>query len=174
MVISDGALWIRNIVEELFPNAIMILDLFHLIEKVYTFASGKFPFNEKDAKIYAKDIADKLEEGRWKEVLSSLDPKEEHLSVNLYSYIDSNKDRIDYPLYRSKGYFVGSGAIESGNKVVMQKRMKLAGMRWSVESAQYLLSLRAKFESKNWVSEVEAILSEQHPINGECLRIPRK
>ena len=29
---------------------------------------------------------------------------------------------LDYPMYRAKGYFVGSGAIESGNKTVMQAR----------------------------------------------------
>ena len=144
------------------------------IEKVHTFASAKFPTNDQKAKSYAKGIADKLSDGKWKEVLASLNPHEEYMKVNLYSYIESNKDRIDYPLYRSKGYFIGSGAIESGNKVVMQKRMKLAGMRWSPEYAQYLLSLRARYESKKWVSDVESVLAEQYPISGECLRIPRK
>ena len=35
----------------------------------------------------------------------------------------------------------GSVMIESENKSVLQKMMKLAGMRWNVELAQYILSL---------------------------------
>ncbi|MDR0684516.1 MAG: hypothetical protein LBF83_05255 [Spirochaetaceae bacterium] len=31
---SDGAAWIRNMVEELFPDAQQILDFFHLCENV--------------------------------------------------------------------------------------------------------------------------------------------
>jgi hypothetical protein len=55
---------------------------------------------------------------------------------------------------------VGSGAIESGNKVVMQKRLKLAGMRWNEITAQYLLTLRTKFESGLWkTSVVKAVIS---------------
>jgi hypothetical protein len=56
--------------------------------------------------------------------------------------------------YKEKGYYVGSGAIESGNKVVLQKRLKLAGMRWNELPAQYLLSLRAKYESGLWLESV--------------------
>ena len=51
------------------------------------------------------------------------------------------------PEYKSKGYFCGSGAVESGNKVVLQKRLKQSGMRWEAETAQYLLTLKSKYES---------------------------
>ena len=35
IILSDGATWIRNMCEELFPDAIQILDLFHLCENTY-------------------------------------------------------------------------------------------------------------------------------------------
>jgi len=53
------------------------------------------------------------------------------------------------------GWFVGSGAVESGNKVVLQKRLKQAGMRWNPDTAQYLLTLCAKEESGRWEQDVE-------------------
>ena len=65
----------------------------------------------------------------------------------IFIYITNNKDNIDYPAYKAKGWFVGSGAIESGNKTVLQNRLKLPGMRWNVSTAQYVLSLKAKLES---------------------------
>jgi hypothetical protein len=86
-------------------------------------------------------------------------PGEEKLPaniVNLRTYINNNIDKVDYPKYKEKGYFVGSGAIESANKVILQRRLKQAGMRWSVPGAQSVLSLRAKVESGRWESDVES------------------
>ena len=75
------------------------------------------------------------------------------------TYLINNIDKVNYPEYKEKGYFVGSGAIESANKVVVQRRLKQAGMRWSVFGAQALLSLRAKVESNLWEKDVRPVLS---------------
>jgi len=64
---------------------------------------------------------------------------------------------VDYPKYKEMGYFVGSGAVESDNKVILQRRLKQSGMRWSVQGTQFLLSLRAKVESNRWF-DVESLL----------------
>jgi hypothetical protein len=42
VMISDGAAWIRNMREELFPDARQILDFYHLCENVNTFAKHAF------------------------------------------------------------------------------------------------------------------------------------
>jgi len=60
-------------------------------------------------------------------------------------------------VYRERGYFVGSGAIESTNKTIVQQRLKRAGMRWGISGAQALLSLRAKDESRKWNDVVKAV-----------------
>ena len=100
----------------------------------------------------------RLEEGGWKDVLTELkNYKNRSLKngyVNLYTYISNNQNNIDYPAYKQRGFFVGSGAIESGNKVVLQSRLKLPGMRWNIQTAQYILSLKAKIESGLWNSMV--------------------
>ena len=162
VILSDGAKWIRNMGEELFPDAIQILDLFHLCENTYAYAKAIFRNNESKYKPWADDIVSKLKNGEKHEVLRILSklknrkiPKN---TVNLHTYVTNNFDRIDYKLYEEKGYYVGSGAIESGNKVVLQKRMKLAGMRWSETPAQNLLSLRAKFESGLWKTSVVSVV----------------
>ena len=67
---------------------------------------------------------------------------------------------MDYPAYKAKGYFVGSGAIESGNIRLMQNRMKLQGMRWKLSSGQGMLSLKAKYESGKWDDVVQ--LMQEH------------
>ena len=156
VIIGDGASWIWTISNEMFPNAIQILDLFHLSENVYKYAKEIFGSNQKKYDPWAKRIIQKLKSGLKDEVLQEITAltREKNPEFKLCRYIRNNYNRIDYPEYIEKGFYIGSGAIESGNKSVMQKRLKLAGMRWGEKSAQYLLSLRAKFESNLWQSEV--------------------
>ena len=152
VVIGDGATWIRNICDELFPDAIQILDLFHLSENTFKYAKAIFNNDEKKYKPWAENVIEKFKNGKKEEALEKIKeyegaklPKD---TINLANYVNNNIDRINYAEYAEKGFYVGSGAIESG--VVLQKRLKLAGMRWNVQTAQYLLSLRAKFESDLW------------------------
>ena len=156
VIIGDGAAWIRNMGNELFPEAVQILDLFHLKENIYSYAKYKFSHNEKEYVPWAEAFIDKVEKGKVDEVLPLLpeDEKPPTGVVNLRTYILNNIDKIDYPTYKEKGYFVGSGAIESANKVILQRRLKQAGMRWDVKKAQAILSLRAKVESKRWRTDV--------------------
>jgi hypothetical protein len=152
VVTADGATWIKTICNEIFPDAVMILDLYHLRENIYTYAKHKFPNNTAKYTAWA-EAAIKMVENEQAEALLKLLPEGEKAPagcVNLRNYITCNSDRIKYQEYWNAGYFVGSGAIESGNKLIVQQRLKQAGMRWSVKGAQSVLSLRAKDESNLW------------------------
>ena len=71
--------------------------------------------------------------------------------------IENNKDKIDYSRYEKNDWFVGSGVIESSNKMVVQQRSKHARMRWSVDGANYIIALKCMDESKHW-NEIEKIV----------------
>ncbi len=75
--------------------------------------------------------------------------------VNLHTYLTNNIGNIDYKRYREEGLYVGSGAIGSSNKTVLQRRMRQAGMRWDVPTAQNMVTLRARAVSGKWIEEVE-------------------
>jgi hypothetical protein len=159
VVLSDGAAWIRKTVAEFFPDAQHILDFFHLSENVHEYAKHYFRMDESKYKPWAEDICALLREGRHIEVSRELKThSKSHMDkcpVSLSLYIANNIQNIDYPTYEAKGWYIGSGAIESGNKIVMQQRLKQAGMRWNIDTAQCLLTLKAKFESGLWRSDVE-------------------
>jgi len=154
IILSDGATWIKNLCELLFPDAILILDKFHLDENIYDYAKAIFNNDEKKYKPWAKMIIKYIMDDKIDKALDEIDKvnfeKIPKGTVNLKGYINNNKERIHYKEYIKKGYYVGSGAIESGNKTVLQKRLKQAGMRWGVPTAQAMLSIRAKFESGLW------------------------
>ncbi len=62
-----------------------------------------------------------------------------------------------YGFYREKKLIIGSGAIESAHKEVIQKRMKLSGQRWSKKGAQAILQLRTTKKSAKWWSVLDTI-----------------
>jgi len=157
VLLSDGATWIRNVREELFPDAQQILDFFHLCENVCTFAKHVFGTDASQYAKWADEICVLLKDSKSQDVLNELKKlrKPSTCSVDLYGYIKNNASNIDYAKYIDDGLFIGSGASESGNKSVLHQRLKQAGMRWNVQTAQYLLSLRAKYKSELWQQEVE-------------------
>jgi hypothetical protein len=155
VLLSDGATWIRNMKEAVFPDAQQILDLYHLCENVSNFAKSLYFMDEKKYKPWSDEVCGMLKEGKTQEALLAVGKCGRAPSgFNLYGYIENNLSNIDYPSYRSQGLFVGSGAIESGNKIVLQKRLKQSGMRWNPKTAQYMLTLRAKQLSGLWNEEV--------------------
>ena len=63
---------------------------------------------------------------------------------------------MDYKYYLEQGWFIGSGAIESAHRNVVQHRMKLNGQRWG-SKAQPILNLRAANKSDKWDKVVQLI-----------------
>jgi hypothetical protein len=159
--ISDGATWLRNMINELFPEAIQILDKFHLIENIYEYA--KYVFDEDMIKVekFKNKIIDYCYSNEYNLIVKELN-KYRDISIprticNLPVYLENNKDKINYSKYEHNGWFVGSGAIESSNKTVVQLRLKQAGMRWSIDGANYIITLRCMYESNNW-DKIEKIV----------------
>ena len=109
-------------------------------------------------KPWAEDICKALKKSQFQQVLKELLPyKNKKLGscpFNIYGYIENNLGSIDYAKYLKKGYFIGSGAVESGNKIILQRRLKQSGMRWNTKSAQSLLTLVSKEESDLWGLDV--------------------
>ncbi len=63
---------------------------------------------------------------------------------------------MDYKYYQQIGCgIIGSGAIESAHRTVVQKRMKLSGQRWSKKGAQNMLNLRVTHMNGQWSKVIE-------------------
>jgi hypothetical protein len=170
VLISDGATWIRNLKEEIFPDAQQILDFYHLCEAVGEFAKAFFKLDESKYKPWSDKMCELLRASRHQEVLDEINRLGKHrvakIKPNLYNYIENNKNNIDYSEYKRKGWYIGSGAIESGNKTVLQRRLKQAGMRWNIENAQYIVSLMSKAKSDLWVKDVVHLVKSRYETRG--------
>jgi hypothetical protein len=161
VVMGDGAQWIWNMCEELFPDAVQILDFYHFSENVHNYSKVLYTENEVARKGFVNKAIGFTLEGEIDKVVKFVEEKKLSKlpdgTVNLPVYILNNRERINYSDLKKDGYYIGSGAIESGNKVVIQKRMKQSGMRWSIEGGQYIAALRGKYKSGNWDEVVDII-----------------
>lgn len=161
IIVGDGAAWIWNMVKEVFPDAVEILDYYHLDENTNDYAKFIYPEDEVGRKKWVKSVLDSVLNGKVEKAIELVEEKKaDKVPENirdLYTYITNNQHRIDYKIFKEKGYYIGSGAIESANKTVIQQRMKQSGMRWSVDGGQYIAVLRTKHESKNWDDVIDKI-----------------
>lgn len=152
VAIGDGAPWIWNQIAEHFPDAIQILDWYHVTEYLWDAAHAIYGRDTDLSKQWAKQQLDQLWEGQVDAVLRAL---AEHASkgeavTNAIRYYTNNQSRMDYARYRDLGLQVGSGTIESGCKHVIAHRLKQAGMIWNLESARAMAKARAWMKSGRW------------------------
>ena len=68
----------------------------------------------------------------------------------LLNYYEVNRRRMRYKTFRDKGLLIGSGAMESAHRTVVQSRLKRSGQRWSIRGVQNVLNLRIINKSGHW------------------------
>ncbi len=156
--ISDGATWIKNWIEDSFPAAISILDYYHACEHLHQFSNSFFKdkiveqnwTNQQKELLLTSKVLEVIKNIK---VLTKTNSKE---AEKLIAYYEANKERMDYQKYKQIGCgIIGSGAIESAHRTVIQKRMKLSGQRWSKDGAQNMLNLRVINKNHQWGKIVE-------------------
>lgn len=154
--VNDGAVWIWLIVAMCYAPCVEIIDWWHLVEKLWAAANALLGQGQAQTTAWVHQQKSHLWTGQRRAVLQAL----RHLCPRtaplpeavrpLLSYLFHHRHRMDYERFRQAGYPVGSGSTESACKVVVQERMKQAGMRWNRESAQAMLALRCVLLSGRW------------------------
>lgn len=149
--IADGARWIWNWVEDTYPDCEQIVDFFHAKEHLYEFAKEYFKDKNQRDKWASKQSQVMLSQGISPiiKVLNNLTNKTEKLR-QLIGYYKNHEKRMQYHIFKEKGLLIGSGAIESAHKDVLQKRLKLSGQRWTKQGLQQMAQLRVAYKSNNW------------------------
>jgi len=154
--ISDGAKWIWNWVDDFYSDATQILDYFHATEHLCEFAKDYF-FCEKTRKKWINKQKKLLLNDHVQKVIKNISDIEVSNSDKLsdtkrklMNYYQQNSSRMMYKSFTDQGYMIGSGAIESAMKSVLQQRMKLSGQRWTKKGFQNVANLRVVYKSNQW------------------------
>jgi len=152
-ILGDGAAWIWNIATAKFPGATQIVDLYHAREHLHDLAR-LLEFMLLDTKQAWLDARlEDLDYGDIDGICAAarayplVGVKKDDLDTAL-GYFQNNAPRMRYKWFRSRGLFVGSGAVEAGCKSVIGQRLKLSGMRWTVAGADAIATLRCQRASR--------------------------
>jgi hypothetical protein len=163
--VADGAPWIWNLVAHHFPEAVEIVDWYHAVEHLWEVANAWYGQGSRRAKSWVKNNKARLMEDGIDRVVSSVrqwQPKDQDgvdtKRKNLH-YFTTNAYRMLYATFKLKGYFIGSGSVESACKQYGQGRLKQAGMRWKKPGIEAIAHLRS------------AVLNQRTNIIAEAARI---
>lgn len=162
IVLGDGAHWIWNVAEQLFPGATQIVDWYHASQYVWNAATAIHGDGTQARADWAQQQLDALWEGRVADVMLTLQLHREVGGAvdEALSYYTTHHTRMDYPAYRARELQIGSGTIESTCKHLVSARLKQAGMIWSEAGANALVGVRAWLKSGRWQ---EAMALRPHP-----------
>lgn len=161
--INDGAEWIANWIRDIFPGATDILDYYHACEHLHEFVRLAFPEGDR-GKAWAAEQKDRLLESGVDRVMDAVasipcrNKAAREARDALLNYYRKNAHRMDYARYRGIGCgIIGSGAIESAHRTIIQKRLKQSGQRWGKAGAQNVLNLRVINQSGKWHKVIQNI-----------------
>lgn len=155
--VSDGAVWIWNLVQKYYPNAVQIVDWYHASEYLTPIAEAAFGANTPQAHEWLTQVRTELWEGRIQDVIQSCRSLLSHTAARPFiekaiTYYDHNEKRMDYARFRGLGYLIGSGTIESACKQIAAVRLKRSGARWTLPGVIATAKARAAWLSKSWDS----------------------
>src|SRR6266571_1961534 len=152
--VQDGAVWLQGLVDYHRADAVRILDFAHAAEYVNAIgqavqtAGGRLPTR------WLAGVLHRLKHQGPERVL-------EHLAwlaarypspaiQEQLAYLQKREAHMQYPIYQQAGWPIGSGSVESANKVVVEARLKGAGMRWERHNVNRMLVLRNAVCNRRW------------------------
>ena len=167
---SDGAPWIWDRIPTIVRLARLhgvpiheVLDCCHAAHHV-SLALAAMGLNDRERMPLYREHRTLLRNGQWRRVVEELTglaeidgEKEDALTEIAYLRKHGEAGRLQYPTFRKLGLPLGSGAIESSIRRVINLRLKSNGTFWREEHAEEMLQVRAQVISKRWDERVKAM-----------------
>jgi hypothetical protein len=156
LAVADGAVWIWNLTGDRFPQASQRLDYYHASQHLWAVAHALHPDDEAAAHTWVEPLLKKLKNGRAPALLNDLRTlakrlrrKQRQAVTAELTYLETHRDRLDYPAARRAGEPQGSGAMESTCRQY-QCRFKRPGQFWSYAGDEALMCLETFWRNDRW------------------------
>jgi len=151
--VNDGADWEQKFIDYHRPDAVRILDFAHAASRVADPARLIFGEDTAEFKQWFNKQKQSLKQGKAQGVLRNIRALESRAKGRgrgtklktirgSVSYLEKRREMIKYNEFQTLGYPIGSGSVESANKLVVESRLKQAGMRWARHNIDPMLGLR--------------------------------
>jgi len=167
VAVMDGAEWLQALVDRYRPDAVRVLDFPHAVEHLSAAAHAVWGGASAEAAAWVQlqahavkhhDPADVLTALRALPTDTAADPGAAATTrAGTLSYLAKRREQIQYAQFRAHGYPIGSGMIESANKLVVEARLKGSGMHWARHHVNPMLALRNVTCADRWDETVPVI-----------------
>jgi hypothetical protein len=156
VVVTDGERALQIRVLEHISGILLILDLLHVLEKLWTVAHIFHTEGSVDAQEWVYDRALRILRGQVSQVVKGIGQSATKRGIrgnkreiidSILGYLYRNRDRMRYDRYLAEGLPIASGAVEGACKNLVKDRMERSGMRWKQPTAEAVLKLRALYLS---------------------------
>lgn len=160
--VTDGAEWEQGFIDRHRDDAVRILDFPHAAQRLSPIAQAVWGARSEEATQWVQEQARRLKQEGPAELLAELDalcqahPEAEGVAEHR-GYLSKREGQMQYREYRERGLPIGSGAVESANKLVVEARLKGAGMHWERGHVDPMLALRTAVCSDRWEEAWEQI-----------------
>ena len=162
IAVTDGAEWEQGFIDYHRPDAVRILDFPHAAEYVGKIGAEIWGEGTAETQDWLDQQLKRLKHEGPGGVLADLrqlvaaHPEKPEL-VSWLAYLEKREAQMPYPTCQQEGWPMGSGAVESGNKLVVEARLKGSGMHWARENVNPMLGLRNAVCSDRWDEAWEQI-----------------
>jgi hypothetical protein len=156
----DGAEWAQGFLDVHRPDAVRILDFPHAAEYLTNAAQAVWGVGTAATNAWAAEQRHLLKHGSATTVLTALAQLPGHEAADLAAaaeardtalgYLGKRLDQLQYATFRARGYPIGSGCVESANKLVVEARLKGSGRHWARAHLNPLVALRTALCSGRW------------------------
>jgi len=160
VAVLDGSVWLQTFIDLHRPDAVRILDFPHAVEHLSAAAQATFGVGAVETAAWLAVHAHALKTGDPDAVLAAVRALPVHDATDhaaaavardlALGYLTARRRQIDYARFQALGFPIGSGMVESANKLVVEARLKGAGMRWARGHVDPMLALRCIACSDRW------------------------
>ena len=152
--VQDGAEWLQGFVDGHRKDAVRILDFAHAAEYLGQIAEQAQQAGHPLPKCWMPVLCHQLKHHGPSRVLAHLERLEQRRPLSSITdalrYLRKREAQMQYPQFQAAGWPIGSGMVESAHKVVMQSRLKGAGMQWEPSNVNPMLALRDALRNGRW------------------------
>jgi hypothetical protein len=169
----DGGPWIiGQIQERRLPMTATGLDFYHLGENVHKARRIIFGDENESGKQFASDVLHIVKhegyEPFWEKLLDTRkqcrSAGKRKAADGLLNYVCERRKMIQYPLFLSHGWQIGSGPMESQCRVIPE-RVKGPGQRWDTDNAEAVMAFEALHQGNQWTGFWKAALNHEYSLN---------
>jgi hypothetical protein len=162
-IVLDGVESLKRDLEGLFPKAIFTLDIWHVVERLWSLGRHDHPEGTEALKEWVDDLKALLYGGAVKELLESLrrllrdepqhGPGTKGRRAALQEqigYLEKRLDMMCYADWIAQDLVIASGQVDGAVRHLVGERFDCAGMRWTQAKAEALLHLRCIELNGDW------------------------